>query len=104
MTTKTEKMQFWIVAHSKWSYVGKVTKLIFWKIDLKNLSILKHFWLEKYLKVVFSTEIVWKIMIYEFEIIIKFKMGQIKNHVFAAFKKVCSGQMKLCLRHGFCRN
>ena len=29
MATKTEKMRFWIVAHSKWSYVGKVPIIIF---------------------------------------------------------------------------
>ena len=29
MAAKTEKMQFWIVAHPKCSYVGKVPKLIF---------------------------------------------------------------------------
>ena len=27
-----------------------------------------------------------------------------KNRVFAASGEVCSGQLKLCLRHGFCRN
>ena len=61
MATKTEKMRFWIVAHSKLCYVGKVPKLIFEKLTLKKISILKYFWLEKYLKVVFSTESVWKI-------------------------------------------
>ena len=32
MATKTEKMRFWIVAHSKWGYVGKVPKHIFEKL------------------------------------------------------------------------
>ena len=35
MAAKTEKMRFWIVAHSKWSYVGKVPKLIFVKLTKK---------------------------------------------------------------------
>ena len=62
MATKTEKMRFWIVAHSKWDYVGKVPKHIFEKLTQKLINFEKHFSLEKYLKVVFSTENVWKLM------------------------------------------
>ena len=38
MATKTEKMRFWIVAHSKWSYVGKVPKIIFEKLTQKLID------------------------------------------------------------------
>ena len=40
MATKTEKMRFWIVAHSKWDYVGKVPKHIFenWLKKLINFE------------------------------------------------------------------
>ena len=53
MATKTEKMRFWIVAHSKWDYVGKVPKHIFENLTQKMIKILKPFSLEKYLKIVF---------------------------------------------------
>ena len=49
----------------------------------KNWSILKHFWLKKYLKVVFSTESVWKMMIFENEKITKIKNGSNKKIVFS---------------------
>ena len=48
----------------------------------KNWSILKCFWLEKYLKVVFSTESVWKIAIFKVENHRNSKMGQIKKSCF----------------------
>ena len=38
MATKTEKMPFWIVTHSKWSYVGKVPKIIFEKLTQKLID------------------------------------------------------------------
>ena len=38
MATKTEKMRFWIVAHSKWDYVGKVPKHIFEKLTQKLIN------------------------------------------------------------------
>ena len=47
MATKTEKMRFWIVAHSKWDYVGKVPKKFFEKIESKIWSILKAFLVRK---------------------------------------------------------
>ena len=47
MTTKTEKMRFWIVAHSKWDYVGKVPKHIFEKLTKKLIKFLKPFFVGK---------------------------------------------------------
>ena len=38
MAAKTEKMRFWIVAHSKWDYVGKVPKHIFEKLTQKLIN------------------------------------------------------------------
>ena len=38
MAAKTEKMQFKSYTHSKWSYVGKVPKLIFEKITQKLIN------------------------------------------------------------------
>ena len=38
MATKTEKMRFWIVAHSKCCYVGKVPKMIFEKLTQKMID------------------------------------------------------------------
>ena len=38
MATKTEKMRFWIVAHSKWDYVGKVPKIFFVKLTQKMID------------------------------------------------------------------
>ena len=38
MATKTEKMRFWIVAHSKWDYVGKVPKLVFEKLTKRLIN------------------------------------------------------------------
>ena len=38
MATKTEKMRFWIVAHSKCCYVGKVPKHIFGKLTQKLIN------------------------------------------------------------------
>ena len=38
MAAKTEKMRFWIVAHSKWDYVGKVPKHIFKKLTQKFIN------------------------------------------------------------------
>ena len=35
MATKTEKLPYKSYAHSKWSYVGKVPKLIFVKLSQK---------------------------------------------------------------------
>ena len=46
MATKTEKMRFWIVAHSKWDYVGKVPKHIFEKLTQKLIN-LKAFFVGK---------------------------------------------------------
>ena len=82
MAAKTEKMRFWIVAHSKWSYVGKVPKIIFEKLTQKLIDF-KDIWLEKYLKVVFSTEIVWKIEKFKIEKIMKIKKGSNKKIVFS---------------------
>ena len=61
MATKTEKLQFKSYAHSKCIYVGKVPKLKIENLTKKNWSILKHFSLEKYLKLLFSTEFVLNI-------------------------------------------
>ena len=83
MATKTEKMRFWIVAHSKWGYVGKVPKLIFEKLTQKLISILKHFSLEKYLKIVFLTDNVWKIVKIKIEKTMKIKKGSNKKIVFS---------------------
>ena len=47
MATKTEKMRFWIVTHSKWAYVGKVPKHIFEKIDSKIDQNFKAFFVGK---------------------------------------------------------
>ena len=38
MATKTEKMRFWIVAHSKCCYVGKVPKMIFENLTQKLID------------------------------------------------------------------
>ena len=47
MATKTEKMRFWIVAHSNWDYVGKEPKLIFEKFDSKIDQFWKAFFVGK---------------------------------------------------------
>ena len=38
MATKTEKMRFWIEAHLKWDYVGKVPKHNFEKLTQKLIN------------------------------------------------------------------
>ena len=81
MAAKTEKMPFFTIAGPKSTYVRKVPKIIFEKLR-ENWLILKHVSLEKYLKVVFSTEIVWKIEKFKIEKSWKSKKGQIKKSCF----------------------
>ena len=38
MATKTEKLPFKSLTHSKWSYVGKVPKIIFEKLTHKLIN------------------------------------------------------------------
>ena len=87
MATKTEKMRFWIVAHSKYSYVGKVPKIIFEKLTQNIIRIIKPFSLEKYLKIVFSTENVWKIVKFKIEKKHENQKGSNKKIVFSQPQK-----------------
>ena len=84
MATKTKKMPFKSYTHSKWCYVGKVPKIIFENLT-KKMIIFEAFLvgMEKYLKVVFSTESVWKIAIVKIEKIMKIKNGSNKKIVFS---------------------
>ena len=79
---KTEKMQIKLYTHEKYSTLEKYLKL-FSKNLHKNRSILKYFWLEKYLKVVFSMENVCKVVKIKTEKIMKFKNGSNKKIVFS---------------------
>ena len=83
MAAKIEKMPFFTIAGPKLTYVGKVPKTIFENLSEKLIKILKHISLEKYLKVVFSTEIVWKMIILEIKKIMKIKKGSNKKIVFS---------------------
>ena len=83
MAAKTEKLPFKSYAHSKCCYVGKVPKLIFKKLTQNLNDFLKHFSLEKYLKYVFSTKNVWKIVKINIEKIMKIKKGSNKKIVFS---------------------
>ena len=60
-----------------------------------------YFWLEKYLKVVFSTEIVLKLVIFEFVKIMKIQNGSNKKIVFSRplEKYVVGKQIYLSLIH-----
>ena len=53
----------------------------------------------------FTLKNVWKMIIMKIEENHENpKWVNLKNCVFAASGKVCSGQSKLCLRHGYCRS
>ena len=103
MATKTEKLLFKSYTHSKWSYVGKVPKLVFENLT-QNMINFEAFLVEKVPKSsVFNRNCmenrkIWNRKNYENQ-----KRVKIKNRVFEDSRKLCSGQIKLCLRHGFCK-
>ena len=85
MASKTKKIPFLTIttiAGLKLTYVGKVPKILFENLR-ENRSILEHISLEKYLKAVLSTVIVWKMIILEIKKIMKIKKGSNKKIVFS---------------------
>ena len=82
MAAKTEKMRFWIVAHSKWSYVGIVPKIIFEKLTQKLIDF-EAFLVGKVPKSIVFNRDCLEIEKFKIEKIMKIKKGSNKKIVFS---------------------
>ena len=92
MAAKTEKMRFWIVAHSKWCYVGKVPKLFFENFTKKIIIFLGLFVGKVPKSSVFNRDCLETRKIQNRKNYgNQKKKVKYKNRVFAASKKVCFG-------------